>query len=60
MNTKEEKIVIGISDYDNRWNKVAVEIARAHLYPGNTVKQKTASASDQERREREPSKGLDG
>jgi len=30
MKAKEE-FVIQISDYDNRWNKIAAEIAREHL-----------------------------
>lgn len=57
MNSKG-KLVIGISDYDNRWNKVAVEIAREHLNPTARNKQKKVLATDQNHCDKSPTKAL--
>jgi hypothetical protein len=56
MNTKE-KLVINISDFDNRWNKVAIEIAREHLNPSTLVKPKEKSFDDRSRCHELPANG---
>jgi len=45
MDTKKE-LVINISDFDNRWNKVAVGIARAHLKPAAPLQSREKPISD--------------
>jgi hypothetical protein len=36
----KKEVVVDITDYDNRWNKVAAQIARERLYPASPLKSK--------------------
>lgn len=43
---KTTEVVVGITDYDNRWNKVAVEIAKERLHPTAPTKPKEESPNE--------------
>jgi hypothetical protein len=50
MNTDTPKeLNIRISDYDNRWNKVAAELAKGHL-----TASRAPASHDQQRQKTEP------